>query len=71
MTERSAVPGSRVLDNGFADISLAAIVPKGQAAQLAYINEFVEDTKASGLVEGIIESLGLQGVKIAPAEKHS
>jgi hypothetical protein len=46
-------------------------VPKGQAAQLAYINEFVEDTKASGLVERIIESLGLQGVKIAPAEKHS
>jgi polar amino acid transport system substrate-binding protein len=71
MTERSAVPGSQVLDNGFADISFAAIVPKGQAAQLAYVNEFVEDAKASGLVERIIESLGLQGVKIAPAEKHS
>ena len=71
LTERPVVPGSQVLDNGFADISFAAIVPKGQATQLAYVNEFVEDAKASGLVERIIESLGLQGVKIAPAEKHS
>ena len=69
LTESSEVPGSRVLDEGFADISFAAIVPKGQAARLAYVNEFVEDAKASGLVKHIIESLGLQGVKVAPAEK--
>jgi hypothetical protein len=44
-------------------------VPKGRAARLAYVNDFVEDAKASGLVKRIIESLGLQGVRIAPAEK--
>lgn len=69
MTERPAVPGSQVLDNGFAEISFAAVVPKGQTARLAYINEFVEDAKASGLVKRIIETLGLQGVRVAPAEK--
>jgi polar amino acid transport system substrate-binding protein len=69
MTERAGVPGSQVLHTGFADISFAAVVPKGQTARLAYVNEFVEDAKASGLVKRIIESLGLQGVKVAPAEK--
>jgi polar amino acid transport system substrate-binding protein len=67
MTESPAVPGSRVLDDGFAEISYAAIVPKGQAARLAYLNEFLENAKQSGLVKRIIESLGLQGVKVAPA----
>jgi polar amino acid transport system substrate-binding protein len=71
VTELPAVAGSRVLDDGFADISYAAIVPKGQAARLAYVNEFIEDAKQSGLVKRIIESLGLQGVQVAPAEKSS
>lgn len=71
MTESPAVPGSRVLDDGFADISYAAIVPRGQAARLAYVNEFIEDAKQSGLVKRIIESLGLQGVQVAPAKKPS
>jgi len=69
MTESPAVPGSRVLADGFADISYAAIVPKGQAARLAYVNAFIEDAKQSGLVRQIIGSLGLQGVQVAPAER--
>jgi polar amino acid transport system substrate-binding protein len=68
MTESTAVPGSRILDDGFADISYAAIVPKERAARLAYVNEFLENAKQSGLVKRIIESLGLRGVKVAPAE---
>ena len=69
MTEAQGLPGSRVLDEGFADISYAAMVPKGQVARLAYINEFVEDAKASGAVKRIIDSLGLQGARVAPPEK--
>jgi len=69
LNEASAVPGSRVLDDGFADILYAAIVPKGQAARLAYLNEFLEGAKASGLIKRIIETLELQGVKVAPAEE--
>jgi polar amino acid transport system substrate-binding protein len=69
MTEAPGLPGSRVLDEGFVEISTAAMVPKEQAARLAYVNEFVEDAKASGLIRRIIDSLGLQGVRVAPAEK--
>jgi ABC-type amino acid transport substrate-binding protein len=47
--------GSRILDDGFADISLGTILRKGQTDRLAYVNEFVEEAKASGLVDRIIE----------------
>ena len=33
----------------------AMAVPKGQAGRLAYISEFVEEAKASGLVQRAIE----------------
>jgi putative tryptophan/tyrosine transport system substrate-binding protein len=46
-----------------------ALVDFTLGAGVHEIDEFVEDAKASGLVKRIIESLGLQGVKIAPAEK--
>jgi polar amino acid transport system substrate-binding protein len=63
------LPGSRVLDDGFAVIFLAALVPKGRAERLAYVNEFIEEAKASGLIKRVIESVGLQGVQVAPAGK--
>jgi polar amino acid transport system substrate-binding protein len=68
-TEAPALPGSRVLDDGFAGISYAVLVPKGHPGRLAYVNEFIEEAKASGLVGRIIDTLGLQGVKIALAER--
>lgn len=71
ISEASTVPGSRILDDGLAGISFAAIVPKGQAARLSYVNDFVENAKASGLVQRIIESLGMGGVKVATPEKLS
>ncbi len=69
ITESVTLPGSRVLDDGYAEIYFAALVPKGRTARLAYINEFVEDAKVSGLVGRIIEAIGLQGVRVALAEK--
>jgi polar amino acid transport system substrate-binding protein len=69
MADSTAIPGSRVLDDGFSSVSFAAVVPKGQAARLAYINDFIDDTKASGSVKRAIESVGLQGMWVAPAEK--
>src|SRR4029077_461488 len=42
------VPGSRVLDDGFGAIAWAAFVPKGHAARLAFVSDFIEHAKASG-----------------------
>ena len=66
LAEAAQLPGSRVLADGFAVISFAALVPKGQAGRLAYVSEFVEEAKASGLVKRAIEVAGLRGVEVAP-----
>jgi polar amino acid transport system substrate-binding protein len=42
------------------------VVPKGQAGRLAYVTEFIEEAKASGLIEQAIERAGLRGVRVAP-----
>jgi polar amino acid transport system substrate-binding protein len=67
----AALPGSRVLNDGFADFTSGVAVPKGHAGWLAYINEFIEDAKASGLVNRMIETLAMQGVQVAPPQSLS
>lgn len=62
-------PGFRVLDDRFHATFGAMAVPKGQTGLLAYLNEFVEEAKASGLVQGAIEHAGVRGVQVAPAGK--
>jgi polar amino acid transport system substrate-binding protein len=69
IAESVTLPGSRVLDDGFAELYFAALVPKGHAERLAYINEFLEEAKATGLVNRVIESVGLKGVEVAPPGK--
>jgi polar amino acid transport system substrate-binding protein len=61
------LPGSRVLAGRFHATSGAMAVPKGQAEWLAYISEFIEQAKASGLVQKAIEHVGVRGVQVAPA----
>ena len=65
------LPGSRVLEDRFHATFGAMAVPKGQAGRLAYISEFIEEAKASGLVQRAIERAGLRGVQVAPAGNPS
>src|SRR6516164_5281640 len=64
------LPGSRVLDEHYGANLLGMVVQKGQAARLAYISEFIEQAKASGLVQRAIERSGLPGYKEAPAKTN-
>lgn len=68
IAEAAQLPGSRVLPDGFAAISWAALVPKGRAGRLAYVTEFIEEAKASGAVKRAIEVAGLKGVEVAPGK---
>src|SRR5262249_52757101 len=43
-----------------------SVVPKGQAARLAYISEFIEQAKASGLVQRVIERAGCPDTRKHP-----
>jgi len=62
----SRLPGSRVLVDRFHAAFGAMAVPKGQTGRLAYIAEFIEEAKASGLVQQAIERAGVRGVLVAP-----
>jgi polar amino acid transport system substrate-binding protein len=59
------LPGSRVLEDGFNTVSYVVLVPKGNPGHLAYISEFTEWAKASGLVKQTIDRAGLRGIKVA------
>jgi len=45
-------------------------VSKGQGARLVYISEFIEQAKASGLVQQAIERASLPGHQVAPAKTN-
>src|SRR5262245_27735297 len=64
------LPGSRVLEEHYGANLVGMVVPKGQAARLAYISEFIEQAKASGLVQQTIERAGLPGYKMAQAKTN-
>jgi len=60
------VPGSRLLDGRFMVIRQAVAVPKGHAAGLQYVREFVEDIKESGLVAREFEKADVRDAAVAP-----
>ena len=61
------IPGARILDDAFLNSSTAVCVPKGRPAALAYVSEFIEEAKASGLVRRALDEVGLTASQIAPA----
>jgi polar amino acid transport system substrate-binding protein len=60
------LPGSQVLEDRYGANINRIVVPKGKAGWLAYISEFVEEAKASGLVQQAIDRAGPLGVQVAP-----
>ncbi len=60
------LPGSRVLEDRYGINRVGVAVRKGPTGRLAYISEFVEEAKASGLIERAIERGGLRGFRVEP-----
>jgi polar amino acid transport system substrate-binding protein len=60
------LPASRVLQERYGSYLLAMALPKGKIERLAYITEFIEEAKASGLVQRAIDDGDLRGVQVAP-----
>ena len=61
------IAGARILDDAFLNSSTAVCVPKGKPAALAYVSEFIEEAKASGLVRKALDEMGLKSSQVAPA----
>ena len=71
LQDQAHLPGSRVLEERFGVNRVGIVVPKGNTGRLAFVSEFVEQAKASGLVQRAIERADLRGVQVAPAVKLS
>jgi polar amino acid transport system substrate-binding protein len=69
LTEYAAkLAGARVLAESYGANAPALVVPKGHAARLSYLTEFVEQAKASGAMQRAIDRGGEPGYRVAPAE---
>lgn len=71
ITDVERIPGSRILEGQFAAVQQAVGVNKGNDAAYAWLKDFVENAKSSGLVAGFIEQHGVQGkLSVAPPAYH-
>jgi len=60
--------GARVLDDHYGANLQSMAVPKDQTGRLAYISEFLEIARGSGLVKRAIERAGEHGMEVVPVE---
>jgi polar amino acid transport system substrate-binding protein len=66
------LPGSRLLQVSYGANRLGMAVAKGRAAgRLAYMSEFLEQARASGLVQRAIDRSGLAGTQVVLVAKAS
>lgn len=67
ITDAENLPGSRILDGRFTAVQQAMGTPRGRdEAGAAYLAEFVEAAKASGLVAELIAKHEVKGLSVAP-----
>lgn len=60
------LPGARILDGKFSAVQQAIGTAKRNAAGAAYLRDFVEEAKASGLVARLIARHKVEGLSVAP-----
>lgn len=61
------LPGARILDGQFTAVQQAIGTKPNRAAGAAFLRDFVEEAKASGLVAGLIDKHGVAGqLTVAP-----
>ena len=59
------LPGARILDGKFSAVQQAVGTGRKNMAGAAWLAAFVEDAKATGLVERLIKKHGVQGLSVA------
>lgn len=58
-------PGFRVLVDDFAVTELGIALPRGNESLARTVRQFLEDAKASGLVQRAVDANGVRGVRVA------
>jgi len=60
------MPGYRVLPDSLFGVPQTIIVAKGKPEALAAVNRFIDDVRASGLLQAAIAKSGVIGLEVAP-----
>lgn len=61
------VPGARLLDDRFTAVQQASCTKKGRDAGFQLLSDFIEEMKANGTVQGLIDKFGVTGrLSVAP-----
>ncbi|MDB5359490.1 MAG: amino acid transporter substrate-binding protein [Rhodospirillales bacterium] len=65
LPQAASLPGSRILDGQFTAVRQAIGTARANGAAAAFLDEFVEEAKASGLVARLIEKHKVTGLSVA------
>ena len=63
--DRETLPGSRIVEGRFTAVQQAAGVPRGRDRAARYVNAFIENGRASGLVAKTIQDNQVVGLTIS------
>jgi len=66
ISDVTKLPGARILDGQFTAVQQAVGTLRGNTAGAAFLRDFVEEAKASGLVASLIEKHKVVGLSVAP-----
>jgi polar amino acid transport system substrate-binding protein len=67
LSDLEKLPGARIIDGRFTSVQQAIGTPRKNLAGVAFLRDFVEEAKASGLVARLIERYNVRGLSVAPA----
>ena len=68
LSDVERLPGARILDGRFTAVQQAIGTPRANSKGAVYLAEFVEEVKASGFVQALIERHSVRGLSVAPAQ---
>src|SRR5215510_1694701 len=63
------VAGLRLLPDDLYGVEQTVIVAKGNAEGLRFVNQFIDETRASGFLRNAMDRSGVIGIAVAPASK--
>ena len=66
LSDVEKIPGARILDGKFMAVQQAVGTARKNTAGAAFLRDFVEQAKASGLVGRLIERHKVRGLSVAP-----
>lgn len=66
LTDLEGLPGARILDGQFTSVQQAIGTRRRNTRGAAFLRDFVEEAKASGLIAGLIKQHNVRGLSVAP-----